>query len=600
MANPPSSIPLALPALLRRAQPPAQPSSAPDAAENWTNVPRVIRQGLVDCSSSIAQLSAELGELIPAINRRAGHAEVTAALSRCASLEALQELGRRVQEASSRAHSPCAANAATSSAVAAILQRVEQLEHTVSAQDEALKVTLAELSALRNSAHAASLNDANSLKSSLPAFLEAAARESRAIAESVFHKKADAEALHSLSAATSALRERLLGVAKVVESQNAGLDAVRARLFSVEASATELREGGGNELAQSRARLSLQSTVSAVVEQHLVGKMANMRRATDALIRGAKEKLSAELFASLEAAVDKIKGDVEGELRKAKAARGESARALSALAASSAQPPAREETRVPASVKAAIEGAAEEATRAARRVASEGVSALSHSLQRLEEKCELSDARFAQIVAKLKQVQEEAERANVSAQQATEGTAAAARRQTERLEHAIEECRAELAAIESKHAPHTPPPPAEEIRGRWVWRNRPESAPATGIHFDLAALNTAPSLLRWKPGGSVIEAVRQGLYKVAVGFYSTPPPTVTLLVDSSPVLTLYPPPTEGDSERQSALLMLHSHPAGTVCGVSGIHFLSLPEGAHFSVSFLGPSKAQGFVELCKV
>ena len=169
----------------------------------------------------------------------------------------------------------------------------------------------------------------------------------------------------------------------------------------------------------------------------------------------------------------------------------------------------------------------------------------------------------------------------------------------------------------------------ENVSGRWIWKTRcfatiPSSCGLDvrfkAVIFDIAALNTSPSSLVWDASArrADVVCVRAGLYRVALGFFAATPPALVLLVDGLPVLTLLPPragppPSLDDVDvgaivtdahapyaPAGASITLHSHPAGTVAGVSLTHFVALPAGARVAVAYAGVAKGQGFFELAKL
>ena len=137
--------------------------------------------------------------------------------------------------------------------------------------------------------------------------------------------------------------------------------------------------------------------------------------------------------------------------------------------------------------------------------------------------------------------------------------------------------------------------------------------------FDVAAVNTSPSNLVWEASArrADVLCVRAGLYRVALGFFSAMPPALTLLIDGLPVLTALPPILsapprlglsdgtkgpylEADDLPNARSILVHSHPAGTVAGISVTHFVALPAGARVAVAYAGAAKGQGFFELTKL
>ena len=202
------------------------------------------------------------------------------------------------------------------------------------------------------------------------------------------------------------------------------------------------------------------------------------------------------------------------------------------------------------------------------------------------------------------------------------------------------------SAVAHHRPPLPPPPPASAaavaaaapsasaaaaavpplvVAGRWVWKARLLDDETRTVRWDAEAANSAPDALQWGGGGAatphVITAVRAGLYALGLGFFASPPPALTLLVNGSPALSVASPPHralpphappadgEGDDEPSVAAVALggggvvvHAgHPSGAVAaGVSLTHFLALPAHARVAVLYHGQSRGQGFIELRKL
>ena len=163
------------------------------------------------------------------------------------------------------------------------------------------------------------------------------------------------------------------------------------------------------------------------------------------------------------------------------------------------------------------------------------------------------------------------------------------------------------------------------VAGRWIWKSRTFSSCEIKLDprfrivaFDVSALNTAPDILRFgvdsgtsAGGGDEIVASKSGLYRVSLGFFSAVPPTLALVVNENVAFTALPPllrpPTKEEdlhlpdaSEYAPSSIVVHSHPCGSVAGVSFTQYVALPSGARLRVAYAGESRGQGFFELQKL
>ena len=129
--------------------------------------------------------------------------------------------------------------------------------------------------------------------------------------------------------------------------------------------------------------------------------------------------------------------------------------------------------------------------------------------------------------------------------------------------------------------------------GRWIWRSR-ELTESSTVPWDVQAVNTTPDSLLWRQESTNVTAVKPGLYRVALGFFASRPPSLTVLVNGSPVFSTDPSSTTAGS------VVLHRHPAGSVGGISVVQFVALPARAALSVVYDGEARGQGFLELRKM
>lgn len=185
------------------------------------------------------------------------------------------------------------------------------------------------------------------------------------------------------------------------------------------------------------------------------------------------------------------------------------------------------------------------------------------------------------------------------------------------------------------------------LLGRWVWKSRRLQDSSRCVVWDMQAVNAAPDNYGW--GGTVgrdealgplnvdeatvVRVRRPGLYKVAMGFFASVPPGITLLVNGVPALSTAPHHAAGAavgdgvddaagaglSASSHALaaggaaanggvpdavmvgpVVVHRHPSGSVAGLSLLQFLALPADALLAVVYEGPMRGQGFLELTKL
>jgi hypothetical protein len=71
-------------------------------------------------------------------------------------------------------------------------------------------------------------------------------------------------------------------------------------------------------------------------------------------------------------------------------------------------------------------------------------------------------------------------------------------------------------------------------------------------------------------------------------------------VDGAPAFTVVGEGVAAPGALPAGGVVVHSHPGGTVGGLSAQQFVSLPAGARVSLAFEGKERGQGFMELSKI
>jgi hypothetical protein len=694
----PSDTPLTLTAAGAPALPPLHlpqydPADLRSESGRWKNIAPPVRAALGDVHDALRAIHGALAHLGAAVSRRAGYAETAAALSRAPSAEQLGALARFVaRDVVGRLEAVAGAQVAAGAASGALDARLASLEGLVAAQDAQLRAVVAEVTALRGrppaglcgaapgaalaGGRAATVDEleaalrgapsAAGVAAAVEAGVEAAARH----AAEVVAGRAAAGEVAELRAGVDDLRARLVALARAADAAMAAngavaaasggaLTAVRERVKLLEGCVGDVLEGLGapvpGELARGRSASPSQLSaggapgstgrlVAAAAETALRGRLAALGRSLEALVAGAKERLSGELATSLGAAVAGLREEVGVELRRARSAGGGGGEGLRGALRAAAEDAARAALaptqRLVMDLAAQVAAAGLPARGEASAGAGEGgavAAAAAAAAARAE-------AAAAAATATAARAAEAAGAAGAGAGAAAE-EAAAARVAAAAAAAAGAALSAELGVLKEQFAraappvrcggggapaPSTPqrrgggeaaalasPPPTGHCRGadgaggavvagRWVWKSRRLTAAAGAgtprfVVWDAEAVNTLPGALQWEDGGDahVVVAERCGLYRVALGFFGgAPPPSLSLCVDGHAAFTVvgHSPTTLAPAGG----VVVHSHPGGTVGGLSAQQFVSLPAGARLSLAFAGNERGQGFLELSKV
>jgi hypothetical protein len=421
-----------------------------------------------------------------------------------------------------------------------------------------------------------------------------------------------AEARAALERAVDgALKTKLVGLSRAVDAHAAAAqerlaDGVAAAVDAAVATAkaevaTEVKK---SQRARSEVRAAATAaTAAAAAAPPPAAAAADVRAAVDAAVAAAVAPLRALVLAATTQVDDASARAAEAAANAARSAEGAGAAARGAEA--------RLEARL-----SALEARAEE------RDARGGVDAAIASLEaRLEARVgeRASEAAVAASAS-------EARAAAMSAAADAAASAAAVRALQDlsaRLRGAAAAPPATPARGSSSSGgaddatvaatPFRSLPDSTAVAGRWIWKTRMSRA-VSGLDsrfrvvcFDVAALNTAPEGLKWsaESGGDEIVAVKSGLYRVSLGFFAAAPPSLALIVDDFVAFTALPPALRKSDdnaalpsvpEYASSSIVLHSHPCGSVAGVSVTQYVALPSSARLSVAYAGENRGQGCVD----
>ena len=146
---------------------------------------------------------------------------------------------------------------------------------------------------------------------------------------------------------------------------------------------------------------------------------------------------------------------------------------------------------------------------------------------------------------------------------------------------------------------------------KWVWKQRMLTPETSAVMWDVESLNSSKENFLWSndpsEGGdaSIVQTTKPGVYRVSCAFFAASVPSITVLVNGFPAFSTAPPEEytdDGEAQVHSKVgdIIIHSHPNGSVAGLSVSNFVALPKDAEISVLYNGDVRGQGFLELVKL
>ncbi|RLN83387.1 hypothetical protein BBJ28_00025215 [Nothophytophthora sp. Chile5] len=124
-----------------------------------------------------------------------------------------------------------------------------------------------------------------------------------------------------------------------------------------------------------------------------------------------------------------------------------------------------------------------------------------------------------------------------------------------------------------------------------IWKEGRPSAKQT-IQWTSQVVNTNADIFLWQFGSDEVRLLLPGLYHLQTAVFTSYSPTLQVLVNGEPVLSLRSAKDEG--------VRRVCHSAGNLAGLAIDAFLALPARALVAISYDLDEKAQGFLNLRKL
>jgi hypothetical protein len=139
----------------------------------------------------------------------------------------------------------------------------------------------------------------------------------------------------------------------------------------------------------------------------------------------------------------------------------------------------------------------------------------------------------------------------------------------------------------------------ETCLGRWIWESGKLKNSGLAVPWEVQAANTCVENFQWDASDTTfIVCQSPGLYEIQFGFFSTKRPTIQMLVNGEPVLSLL---NVAKPDSKTTSLVYHTSKSGNqISGLTHQDFLVLPSGARISFSFNGDTKTEGFLSIKKL
>jgi len=139
----------------------------------------------------------------------------------------------------------------------------------------------------------------------------------------------------------------------------------------------------------------------------------------------------------------------------------------------------------------------------------------------------------------------------------------------------------------------------ETCLGWWIWESGKLKNGNLAVPWEVQTTNTCIENFQWDSSDTTfIVCQSPGLYEFNFGFFSPKRPTVQLLVNGEPILSLLNV-TKPDSKNLNTIY--HSSKSGHwVSGLTHQDFFVLPANARISFSFNGDTKTEGFLSIRKL
>lgn len=140
---------------------------------------------------------------------------------------------------------------------------------------------------------------------------------------------------------------------------------------------------------------------------------------------------------------------------------------------------------------------------------------------------------------------------------------------------------------------------AELCLGRWIWKCQKTRGGGL-VPWNLQTANSDPANLVWEKDRTHITCVAAGLYEISVGFFSQRKPSVKVLVNSEPVLTITSPPYGVTHHAGGRVTTSGRYTNSNVTGLTHVDFLALPVKARVSLLYEGDEDAEAFMGIKKL
>ncbi len=120
----------------------------------------------------------------------------------------------------------------------------------------------------------------------------------------------------------------------------------------------------------------------------------------------------------------------------------------------------------------------------------------------------------------------------------------------------------------------------ESCSARWIWESGKLKNGGMAVPWEIQVVNTCSENFTYDSSDNTyVVCQTPGLYEISYGFFAAKKPTVQLLINGEPVISMLNPQTSKSGEFKTGNVVYHHQKTAAMSGMTHRDFLALPPTA---------------------